>query len=95
MSGLRKEIPSLRRLSKDSMEVTVDQKRQCLCVRRWNGTSQVFAAFNFNPADTEVAIPRCEGTWVRRLDSTEPRWRSSGKARDKAPHGTGDGAVSL
>jgi len=92
---LRRDIPPLRRLCKETMDVEADEKNMTLCCLRWDGKNQVFAAFNFNDAENTVAIPGGKGTWTRRLDSTEPRWRSPGKSTGSSLLGTGSATVTL
>ena len=77
---LRKGLPALRRLSKETMDVLSFEEDRVLAVRRWNGNNEVFAIFNFN--DHEVGkfrnVPY--GKWHKLFDSSDARWMGSGTA---------------
>lgn len=71
---LRKEIPALRVLDKDSMEVIGYQGELALYMRRWAREQQAFALFNLNRQPARVSIPVPAGEWRLRLDSSAERW---------------------
>lgn len=77
---LRKALPALAHLDKNSMRVTADVPARTMCVDRWHGASQVFMAFNLGeaPALIEAALP--EGGWSKELDSAGSEWYGPGSA---------------
>jgi maltooligosyltrehalose trehalohydrolase len=77
---LRREVPALARLSKESLEVTFDEGARLLRLRRWAPDSETVIAFNFGErtADGAGALVLPAGRWVKLLDSAEPRWSGEG-----------------
>jgi Domain of unknown function (DUF3459) len=49
-----------------------------LAVRRWSGNNEVLAVFNFNDREVRLIQSLPQGSWRKRLDSGEPRWRGLG-----------------
>jgi maltooligosyltrehalose trehalohydrolase len=76
--GLRRELPALARLSEESMEVTLDEKKQVLSLDRWSGASHIFASFHFGDSPASLTLPVPPGEWRKRLDSDDQRWRGRG-----------------
>jgi maltooligosyltrehalose trehalohydrolase len=79
---LRKSLPALSSLSKDRMDVVSLVEECVLVVRRWTGSNEVIAMFNFSdrPVRDFQNMPR--GIWNKRLDSSDDRWMGTGM---KAP----------
>ena len=75
---LRRTIPALARLSKETMDVSGYEKEQVLLVRRWTDNDEVFIIVNFNQKETLVSLPIPEGHWHKLIDSAEERWRGGG-----------------
>jgi maltooligosyltrehalose trehalohydrolase len=75
---LRKLLPALRRLSKDTMDVMSFEEERVLAVRRWNKTNEVITIFNFKdePVSNFQNIPY--GVWKKRLDSWDACWMGEG-----------------
>jgi maltooligosyltrehalose trehalohydrolase len=63
--GLRKAVPALRQLSKESQEVIAFEDERAIAVRRWFGESQALAVFNFSEQDIAVRVPAASGLWCR------------------------------
>jgi len=82
LSGLRKVIPALKNLSKETMEVKALDKDKLLYLRRWHEDSEVFMTFSFADNQVSAILPVPEGRWLKRLDTAERRWGGSG---DTAP----------
>jgi maltooligosyltrehalose trehalohydrolase len=80
---LRKSIPALAHLSKDSVTATPFEEQKVLLVRREEPGSAVFNeilfALSFAEEGSEPArIPAPEGSWRKILDSADERWGGSG-----------------
>ncbi len=74
---LRREIPALTCLSKDSLEVRGFTRQKLLFLRRWHEGSELVMVFNINESQTSVALP-LSGHWRSVLDSSEGRWCGTG-----------------
>jgi maltooligosyltrehalose trehalohydrolase len=74
---IRRAIPALAQLDKKNQEVVLADENVIL-VRRWNGSSQLFAAFHFDAALAQVRLPLPSGRWEKRLDSSEEHWGGEG-----------------
>jgi maltooligosyltrehalose trehalohydrolase len=70
---LRKEHPALSRLSKKDMVVFVAAREGVLLVRRWNGSFQAAAAYNFGDSHAALSRELPPGRWEKLLDSSEDR----------------------
>jgi maltooligosyltrehalose trehalohydrolase len=90
---LRKDLPVLRRLSKEGMEIACMEKERVLVIRRRHETGQGIAVFHFGQEKTIAILPFPEGNWIKRLDSTEKRWQGPGSALPAKI--ASDGQVSL
>lgn len=90
---LRREIPALAQMSKETMDVIGYEKEKVLFVRRWSGDNEVFTVFNFGNAPVSVALSVPQGRWHKRLDSADERWQGPGSPVPAVL--TSDGEVSL
>jgi maltooligosyltrehalose trehalohydrolase len=77
---LRKEVPALSRMSKDTQEVLGYEKEKTLLIRRWSADNEVFMVCNFSEARESLALPVPAGHWDKRLDSAEKRWEGPGSS---------------
>ncbi|MFC1912216.1 malto-oligosyltrehalose trehalohydrolase [Chloroflexota bacterium] len=75
---LRKEIPALVHLSKDTLEVEGDEENKTICLRRWKDGDEVMAVFNFADNRLSMSLPIPAGQWRKRLDSAEECWQGKG-----------------
>jgi len=75
---LRKSIPALRRLDKQSMEVRSFEKDGAMLVRRWSDSEEVLIACHFGTWPREITLPAYGGQWVRLLDSADTQWGGNG-----------------
>jgi maltooligosyltrehalose trehalohydrolase len=71
---LRREVPALAKLDKDSMRVT--SSMNTLLVERWQGASRVMVPFHFSDAPGEITLPIGSGRWEKVLDSGN--WQTTG-----------------
>ncbi len=76
---LRKTMPALSHLAKDTMEVMRFDREGVLLLRRWNGKNEavILFSFNENPVSLNVIVP--PGNWTKMLDSSSPEWGGSGE----------------
>jgi maltooligosyltrehalose trehalohydrolase len=75
---LRRDVSSLARLDKNSLEAVSFADQKVLLVKRWDSSNRVFVASHFDQAPTELALPIPPGRWHRRLDSAEEQWGGKG-----------------
>jgi len=75
---LRREIPALACLSKDTVEVKGFEQHKLLFLRRWAKDSEVVMVFNVKKDQASVTLPVSAGHWHKQLDSSDERWRGSG-----------------
>jgi maltooligosyltrehalose trehalohydrolase len=77
---LRKGLPALARLDKETMDVTGYEKEKVLVVWRWNCGDEVFMVFHFGHAEISLSIPLPAGRWRKLLNSADERWQGSGNS---------------
>lgn len=75
---LRKTVPAIAFVEKETMEVREFERENVLFVRYWRGADEVVLLFNFSEAVAELELPFAPGQWRKRLDSTSPHWNGSG-----------------
>jgi maltooligosyltrehalose trehalohydrolase len=78
MLSLRRRIPALARLDKNSMKVAPREEAKLLTMHRWSASCEIFAAFHFGeqPAPCMLTLPT--GRWKLLLDSSDPKWLGVG-----------------
>ena len=77
---LRKELPALSRLDKNTVDVWGMEPEKLVIMRRWSEADQVCVLFNFNAVDGEVEFPGPDGVWRLLLDSADTVWNGPGTA---------------
>jgi len=77
---LRKELPSLRHLSKEHLDVTSQEEPGAVFVRRWTDEHEALAVLHFGDRPATVAPPVPLGRWDKALDSAEERWLGPGSS---------------
>jgi maltooligosyltrehalose trehalohydrolase len=92
---LRKGVPALTRMSKEEMEVIGFEQDQVMFLRRWDGDSEVFAAFNFAEDQAAVDLPVPAGRWRKLLDSADGRWEGPGSSVPETLRSDGEVAAIL
>ncbi|RAJ92528.1 maltooligosyltrehalose trehalohydrolase [Larkinella arboricola] len=85
--ALRKQQPALRQLSRQHLEVTVQEDQQTLVLRRWHSDQQVVCLMNFSKQPQSVSVPASAEPWVKLLDSADPIWKGAGTAPEAASGG--------
>lgn len=76
----RKGHPALAFLSKEQMEVSVDEEGMILVVRRWRGNHEVALCLHLESRERRVVLPLPPGSWHKVLDSGEERWLGPGSS---------------
>lgn len=92
---LRKTLPALACLSKDTLDVTSHNSERVLLVRRWSGDSEVLTIFNFNDCPVDLNAPIPAGPWIKVLDSGAERWGGKGSAVPGILEATSDTHLDL
>jgi maltooligosyltrehalose trehalohydrolase len=75
---LRREIPALASLDKDSLEVSGLEEPRLVFLRRWAEGSQVFCVMNFDSREATFNAPPPPGRWKKLLDSASEVWEGPG-----------------
>jgi maltooligosyltrehalose trehalohydrolase len=91
----RREIPALAHPDKRATEVTAFAPEKVLLLRRWTGSSQIFAVFNFSARRFTLSLPVPAGHWRKQLDSAEPRWQGQGSELPESFDSEGEVRISL
>ena len=73
---LRKAHPVLSRLDRDSIEVTFDDQKRMLAIRRWHQQKQLRCFLNFSEESAAVILPD-GNNWQCRMNSADPQWMGS------------------
>jgi len=79
---LRKEIPSLRNLNNETMEVKGFEEGKTLFLRRWFRDDEVFCIYNFNNKKVKTVLKIPEGIWNKILDSSSKEWGGNGSSTE-------------
>ncbi len=75
---LRKEIPALCCLSKETMDVLGYENSRLLYIRRWTEADQAVIVFNFGSDQSSIPVSIPEGRWQKRFDSADKQWLGKG-----------------
>ncbi len=75
---LRRTIPALKKLDKNSLEVSSIETEKILFLRRWTDKSQIFCIVNFNKKQVTFKAALPQGNWQKILDSTDLKWMGAG-----------------
>ena len=75
---LRRDLPALFRLDKDTLQVIEFADAKVIFLRRWNASSHILAVLHFNDEVSQMALPVPAGSWKRKLDSAELCWGGGG-----------------
>ncbi|MBI2090938.1 MAG: malto-oligosyltrehalose trehalohydrolase [Deltaproteobacteria bacterium] len=92
---LRRTIPALARLSKQTMDVRGYEKDRVLLVRRWTDNDEIFIILTFAQKETLVSLPVPEGHWHKLVDSADERWRGGGTLVPKELDSEGEISLHL
>jgi len=75
---LRRELPALRNLDKEWLEVTGLEQEKVLLWRRWSEKQEAAATFHLGKQEKSLSIPLSEGRWRKQLDSADSTWSGPG-----------------
>jgi maltooligosyltrehalose trehalohydrolase len=92
---LRKEMPPLSCLNKDTQEALGYEESQILYLRRWNGNNECVMVFNFAGIKALITLPIPAGSWEKRLDSAEKSWLGNGSAVPEQLNSPGEVTLEL
>jgi maltooligosyltrehalose trehalohydrolase len=92
---LRKGLPALARLDKETMDVTGYEKEKVVVVWRWNCGDEVFMVFHFGNAEISLSIALPPGRWRKLLNSADERWQGSGNSFPDLLNSEGDIVLRL
>ena len=92
---LRRDLPALFRLDKDTLQVIEFEDAKVIFLRRWNASSHILAVLHFNDEVSQIALPVPAGSWKRKLDSAELCWGGGGSQAADVLVSSGDVRVFL
>lgn len=75
---LRKEIPALSNLDRESLDVFGFGEEKILLISRWKEESHVLIILNFEKDDKKINFHLPKGIWKKFLDSSENIWNGPG-----------------
>jgi maltooligosyltrehalose trehalohydrolase len=75
---LRREIPALAALDKNSLEVSGLEDPRLVFLRRWSAENQIFCVMNFDPQEATFNASLPPGNWKKLLDSANKEWAGPG-----------------
>lgn len=79
---IRKELPVLKYLNRDRLEVEYNKEIQMLLLHRWRQEQHIVCCMNFSNQSQRVTLPAYTGRWGKLLDSADPRWKGPAAAPD-------------
>ncbi|HEX6879289.1 MAG TPA: malto-oligosyltrehalose trehalohydrolase [Terriglobales bacterium] len=91
---LRRELPSLSRLNRQTAAVDIIGSGHTVALRRWSQHEEVVAAFHFGIETEVVTLPAQPGEWQRILDSAAEVFRGPGTDKSRLVQNA-DGRVEL
>lgn len=75
---LRREIPALKFLDKNSLEITGSEDDRLIRLHRWAQESEIYCLMNFNYKVLELSSEFPHGNWKKMLDSSAEAWHGPG-----------------
>jgi maltooligosyltrehalose trehalohydrolase len=87
---LRRDVPALARLDKNTLEISSFRDKKTLLLRRWDGSSSAIAAFHFSEESRKLTLPIPPGPWQKQLNSAEERWAGKGSQAPANLESTGE-----
>ena len=92
---LRRELPAIGRVEKETLETTALERENVLIVRQWSDGDEVMLVLSFarEPGAIEASWPT--GQWQKRLDSADPRWDGPGGLAPAELSSTGCARLSV
>jgi maltooligosyltrehalose trehalohydrolase len=93
--NLRRSLPALAHLDKETLEATGYEEERVLFVRRWCADDEVVIVFSLNEMPVSLTVPIPAGRWRRRLDSADTDWCGPGGVTPEEVHSRGSFALTL
>lgn len=84
---LRKELPALRNLNRQNLEVVTLEEHKTLVLHRWQENQRVICFMNFSKGTQTVEVPNQAKAWSKILDSSDPEWKGTTAAPDSLKAG--------
>lgn len=75
---LRRQTPALARPDKKQLEVSCDEEKRLISMRRWHEQSEIYCVMNFNHDEVSLHDERPPGKWLKILDSSAEEWMGPG-----------------
>ncbi len=75
---LRRDVPALRQLSKDHLEIWSFARENTLILRRWCNTDEVLTILCFRCEPATVSLHALGGRWNKLVDSMDETWDGPG-----------------
>lgn len=91
---LRRELPALAALDKESLTVDTRPDDGLLMLERWQPGSRILALLNFSRRQVALDLPARSGTWQKLLDSAAPRWSGPGSDLPDVAGRTAEGTLA-
>jgi maltooligosyltrehalose trehalohydrolase len=76
--ALRKALPALALVEKDTLEALPFENENVLLARCWCAQQEATLVFAYAPEPVTLALPLPKGRWYKRLDSAAPKWNGPG-----------------
>jgi len=92
---LRREVPALAHLDKESLNVVSLADQNTLFITRWSGENRIAAAFHYGDGHRQLAMPVPAGRWQKKLDSADTRWGGQGSNAPGTLISSGEAQISL
>jgi len=75
---LRRTIPALKKLDRQSVKATDIESDRAIALHRWQGDSHIFCLLNFGDRALELENVFPTGNWQKILDSAAEKWLGNG-----------------
>ncbi|MGH9715517.1 MAG: malto-oligosyltrehalose trehalohydrolase [Candidatus Acidiferrales bacterium] len=92
---LRREDVVFSRRDKKDLEAVGRDAPKSLLLRRWNGSEERLAIFNFGNEPSSIRVPVPAADWQRLLDSADARWGGPGSGVPESFHSAGQMQFNL
>jgi maltooligosyltrehalose trehalohydrolase len=79
---LRRELPALRHLNRQNLEVETNEEAKTLVLHRWHEDQHLVCLMNFSKGTQQLPVPAYTRTWHKQLDSAAPEWKGPAAAPD-------------
>lgn len=79
---IRKNLPALKHLQREHLEVKYIKEAQTLLLHRWHQEQHIIVFMNFSRQTQQGLLPAYTGRWQKMLDSADPCWNGPAAAPD-------------